>query len=152
MCVCVCVCVCVCWFPLKNSETVKAVTVQQHFIRGNCARYGIPGSFQSLDIGKNADVGISDFQIPDQSFVKENCYNSRISHDIDMKLGPVTKLDKRNKKASKKIDDSVMSTNCDVIIIFPIYDQFGAIQKPDSRPMVCKTYIFIKTFFFFFKN
>ena len=43
-----------------------------------------------------------------------------------------------------------MSANCDVIIIFPIYDQFGAIQKPDSRRMVCKTYIFIKTFFFFF--
>ena len=69
-----------------------------------------------------------------------------------MKLGAVTKLDKRNKVTSKKTDDSVMSANCDVIIIFPIYDQFGAIQKPDSRRMVCKTYIFIKTFFFFQKK
>ena len=156
MCVCVCVCaracVCVCWFPFKNSETVKAVTLQQHFIREIRARYGTPNSLQSLDIGKNSDVGISDFQIPDQSFVKENCYNSRTSNDIDMKLGAVTKLDKRNKVTSKKTDDSVMSANCDVIIIFPIYDQFGAIQKPDSRRMVCKTYIFIKTFFFFSKK
>ena len=44
-----------------------------------------------------------------------------------MKLGPVTKLDKRNKKTSKKIDDNVMSKSCDVIANFPIYGQFGAI-------------------------
>ena len=29
-----------------------------------------------------------------------------------------------------------MSVNCDVITIFPIYGQFGAIWKPDSGPMV----------------
>ena len=49
-----------------------------------------------------------------------------------MKLEPVTKLDTRNKIASKNFDDDVMSANCDVIVIFPIYDQFGAIRKPDS--------------------
>ena len=38
-----------------------------------------------------------------------------------MRLGPVTKIDKRNKKTSKKVDDDVMSINCDVIVIFPIY-------------------------------
>ena len=38
-----------------------------------------------------------------------------------MKLGPVTKLDKKNKTASKKFDDGVMSENYDVIAIFPIY-------------------------------
>ena len=48
-----------------------------------------------------------------------------------MKLGPVTKLGKRNKKTSKN-DDDFMSANCDVIVIFPIYGQFGAIRKPDS--------------------
>ena len=32
-----------------------------------------------------------------------------------------------------------MSENCDVIIIFPIYVQFGAIQKSDSGRIVCKT-------------
>ena len=62
-----------------------------------------------------------------------------------MKLGPVTKLDKRNKTTSKKFDDDVMSENCDVIVIFPIYGQFGAIRKPDSGCIVCKTYIFINS-------
>ena len=60
-----------------------------------------------------------------------------------MKLGPVTKLDKRNKIKSKKFDGDVMSKNCDVIAIFSIYGQFGAIWKPDSGRLVCKTYIFI---------
>ena len=36
-----------------------------------------------------------------------------------MKLGPVTKLDKRNKTTLNKIDDDVMSANCDVIVFFP---------------------------------
>ena len=36
-----------------------------------------------------------------------------------------------------------MSTNCDGIVIFSIYGQFGAIRKLDSGRVVCKTYIFI---------
>ena len=40
-----------------------------------------------------------------------------------MKLGPVTKIDKRNKTNSKKIYDNVMSENCDLIAILPIYGQ-----------------------------
>ena len=35
-----------------------------------------------------------------------------------MKLGLVTKLDKRNKTMSKKFGDDVMSGNRDVIVIF----------------------------------
>ena len=62
-----------------------------------------------------------------------------------MKLGPVTKVDKTNKITSKKSDDDVMSENCDVIAIFPLYGQFGAIRKPDSGGIVCKTYIFINS-------
>ena len=38
-----------------------------------------------------------------------------------MKLGPVPKIDRRIKTTSKKFDDGVMSENCDVIVIFPIY-------------------------------
>ena len=50
-----------------------------------------------------------------------------------MKLGPLTKLDKKNKKQrQKKIDDYVMSGNCDIIAIFSDYSQLGAIPKPDS--------------------
>ena len=41
-----------------------------------------------------------------------------------MKLGPVTKLDKKNKTTSKKFDDHIMSENWDVIVICPIYGQF----------------------------
>ena len=43
-----------------------------------------------------------------------------------MQLGPVTKLDKRNTTTSKKVDD-VKSANCDVIVSFEIYGQFGEI-------------------------
>ena len=50
-----------------------------------------------------------------------------------MKLGPVTKLNKGNKKTSKNFDNEVILENCDVIAIFLIYGQFGA--------------IFIKTFY-----
>ena len=32
-----------------------------------------------------------------------------------------------------------MSENWDVIVIFKIYGQFRAIQKPDSGRIVCKT-------------
>ena len=39
-----------------------------------------------------------------------------------MKLGPVTKRNKRNKARSKTFDDDVMSANCDAIVIFPICD------------------------------
>ena len=58
-----------------------------------------------------------------------------------MKLGLVTKPDKRNKTKSKKIEDDVMLGNCDVIAIFPIYSQFGAIRKPDSGRIAYKTSI-----------
>ena len=69
-----------------------------------------------------------------------------------MNLGPVTKLDKRNKKTLKKIDNDVMSGTCHVIFIFQIYGQFGAIQKPDSGCLVSKTYIFINTNLLSYKN
>ena len=69
-----------------------------------------------------------------------------------MKLGPVTKLDKKNKTTSKKLGNDVMLKNCDVIVIFPIYDQFGAIRKPDSGCSVCKTYIFINSNLSYNKN
>ena len=38
-----------------------------------------------------------------------------------MKVGPVTKLDKRNKTTLKKFDDDVMSENCDIIVIFFLF-------------------------------
>ena len=46
---------------------------------------------------------------------------------FDIKLGPVTKLDKRKKTPSKTFDNNFMSENCDVIVIFSIYGQLRAI-------------------------
>ena len=69
-----------------------------------------------------------------------------------MKLGPVTKLDKGDKSTSKKLGENVMSENSDVVVTFPIYDQFDAIQEPDSGHIVCKTYIFIKGNLLSYKN
>ena len=45
-----------------------------------------------------------------------------------------------------------MSKSRDVIVIFPIYGQFGATQKLDSGCIVCKTYIFIDSNLLSFKN
>ena len=53
-----------------------------------------------------------------------------------MKLSPVTKLDKRNKATSKKFGRDIMSTNCDVIVIFPIYGQIEAVRIPDPGRIV----------------
>ena len=105
----------------------------------------VPYSPQSPDIGQTSEGSIFDFWIFGQSRIKINCFNSRTSDDTVMKLGPVTKRDRRYKATSKKIDDDFISENFDVITIFPVYGQFGAIRKPDSGGIVCKTYIFINS-------
>ena len=60
-----------------------------------------------------------------------------------MKLGPETKLLKRNKEMSKKFGTDVMTGNFDVIVIFLIYGQFEAIREANSGRMIGKTYFFI---------
>ena len=60
-----------------------------------------------------------------------------------MKLGPVTKPDTRNKTMLETFEDDLTLENCDVIVDFPIYGQFEAIWKPDSRHIVYKTYVLI---------
>ena len=45
-----------------------------------------------------------------------------------------------------------MSANCDVIVNFSIYGQFGATRKLDSGRIVCKTYIFIESNLLSYKN
>ena len=69
-----------------------------------------------------------------------------------MKLGPVTKIDKRNTATSRKFDDDVMLANCDVIVFFLIYGQFAAIRKLYSGRMAYKTYIFINNNLKSYKN
>ena len=59
-----------------------------------------------------------------------------------MKFGTVPKLDKRKKTTSKKLDHDVKSENYDVIVIFRIFGQFGAVQRPDFGHSLCKSYAF----------
>ena len=113
-------CLTLIWRGADNFTPLSFCSIQLHFIRDARAKFGIPYLSQSLDIGQNSDGGISDFRISGQSLIKRNCHNSWTSDDIDMELGPVTELDKKNKTTSKKFDDDVMSENCDVIVIFPI--------------------------------
>ena len=92
------------------------------------------------------------FRISGQSLMKGNCHNSRTSDNIDLKLGQVTRIGKRNTTTSKKIDKDFMPANCDVIVICPNYGKFGAIQKPDSGRIVCITYVFINSNLLSYKN
>ena len=102
------------------------------------AKSGIPNLPESPIIGQNSDGGIFCFWIYGQSLINENCHNSRTSRDIEIKVGPITKFGKGNTTISEKLDNHVISVNCDVIIIFPIYGQFGAIWKPTSGRMAFK--------------
>ena len=60
-----------------------------------------------------------------------------------MKLGTITRPGKKTESTSKKFDDGIIFKNCDVIATCLTHRQLGAIQKPDSGRIVCKTYIFI---------
>ena len=71
-------------------------------------KFGIPNSPQSPDIGQNSDGIISKLWLSGQSLIKENCNNSRTSFDIDMKFEPVTKINNRNKKLSKKFGGNII--------------------------------------------
>ena len=82
--------------PLKRNLSERNIILTL-CIRDIYATCGIPNSPQSPDNGQNSDGGISNFRISSQSLIKENCHNSRTSDGIDMKFGPVTRLDKRNK-------------------------------------------------------
>ena len=72
------------------------------------------------------DLANSDFRIPGQSLIKKIVL-SRTSNGIDMKLRPLTKLDKRNTATCKKLDNDVILANCDIVVIFQINGQFGPI-------------------------
>ena len=114
-----------CWLSFNNSETVKAVTLLICiYIKDICDTFGILKSPQSLDIGQNSDRHISNFQISGQSFIKNICHNSIISNYIEMKLGPVSRIDKGNTAMSKKVDNDFILVNCNIIVIFSIYSQF----------------------------
>ena len=96
--------------------------------------------------------GISDFQISGQPFKEKNWHNSRTSNDIDVKREPVIKLDTKKHGIIKKVGRRRYIGICDVIVIFRIHGQFGAIWKSDSGGIVCKTYILINSKLLSYKN
>ena len=74
------------------------------------------------------------FRGPDcgQLLIKENCHNSRTSDDVEIKLRPATKPDKRNKTTSKQFDDYIKSGNCDEIVIFFNLRPICSNRSPDA--------------------
>ena len=126
-----------CCISFNNPKTIKAVP--WHFAAFSIISF-VPNlvsltrpSLQILGKIQTWVFPISGFLVNSLS----DFHNSGSSYDIDMKLGPVTKLDMENLAASMSI--------CDVIVIFLIYGPFGATWKPDSEGMVCKTYIFVNS-------
>ena len=53
--------------------------------------------------------------------MNKNFRNSRTSNDIHIKLGTLSKLEKKSTIKSKELDDDVILTNYDPIITFLIY-------------------------------
>ena len=64
----------------------------------------------------------------------------RTSNDVYLKLGSVTKLDKKNMTISKT-DNDVGSTNYEIIVVFPGNGCLGGMQDLDSECMVYSFYI-----------
>ena len=62
-----------------------------------------------------------------------------------MKLEPVTKLDKKNTSASKKIDDGVVSANYDAIVFFSNLQSICS--HPEAAWSMKLTFSLIVTFF-----
>ena len=63
----------------------------------------VPPTYPSFQILAKPDGGVSNFQSSGKSFINKNCHDFRTNHEIDVKLGPVTKLDKRNTTTLKKM-------------------------------------------------
>ena len=93
-------------------------------------KFGIPNLSKSPDIWRNSDRGISDFRIPGQSLIKGNCHNSRTSDDIDMKLEPVIKLDKRNKTTSKIL---TLVSCWNIVMALPFFQFTANLKQSGSR-------------------
>ena len=83
---------------------------------------------------------LPNFLISGQSFLNENCHNSRTSHDTVMKLEPVNKFNERNlamsKKKKKKNHDQVMSANCELLLFFQFMANFLVVFSPKNTDIL----------------
>ena len=102
-------------------------------------------SLQISDKTQTRVFPISSFLV--KFFINKSCRESTTSDDIDMKLGPVTKLDKRNTTTSKEFE----VTSCRQIMtpasLFLIDGWFATLQNPDSEDMDYNSCIFINSNF-----
>ena len=69
-------------------------------------------------------------------------YDQGYVNDIDIKVESLAKLDQRNTTTAKTTDGNIMSAKYDVITIFLIYGQFGAITKSNSGCMIDNSDLF----------
>ena len=53
-------------------------------------------SFSQKEISLDTNTFLMSTSPPNKEYYCGNCHEPRTSNDIDMKLGPVTKIDKRN--------------------------------------------------------
>ena len=74
-------------------------------------------------------VSISGF--PVKSFINKNCPNSKTSNNIDMKLGPVTKLVKKIQQRQKSLTMTSCWQMMTSLSLFQVYGQFGVIRNPN---------------------
>ena len=139
-----------CWFSLNNSEAVKPVTLAFWSILTSVPNLISLTHPRPQDIGQNSDRGISDFRISGQSLIKETYHNSRTSEYIVMKLAPVTNLDKRNKATSKRL---TITSFLQIVTSLSFFQFMANLEpSPDFGRRFCKTYIFIKSNLFSYKN
>ena len=99
--------------------------------------------FSSLQMLNKTQTGvflISGFLV--KSPVNRSCRNSGNSKDIDMKLEPVTKLDKRNRNTSKK---KLTMTSCQQIIVSPSFFQL-MVDLEQSETWILGAWSIIPTF------
>ena len=83
-------------------------------------------------------------------WLTENCYKSRTSNDIDMKLVQVIKILQLKQGNVKKADD-LMFTNCDILPFFQFMtnlEQSGEAGFLTHCPSLKLTFLLIVTFYF----
>ena len=96
------------------------------------------------DIGQNSDRGISDFRISGESL-----HNSRTCEDIVMKLGRITRHDKRNKQRQKNWLWCLVNElwrHCHFLSLWPILEQSGSWIR--NAWSVKLTFSLITTFYY----
>ena len=98
-------------------------------------------SLQILEKTQMEVFSISGFIV--KSLINKDCPNSRTSDVIDITLGPLTKLDKRNTKRSKKLTMISCQEILTALLFIQLIGQFGAIQKLNSKCIALYSSIFI---------